>query len=62
MPTDMMVEALGSTTAPDALLDMHPIRRIATLEEVSALVSFLAGPNAGYMTGGVIDVAGGVAS
>ncbi len=62
MPTDMMVEALGSTTAPDALLDMHPIRRIATLEEVSAFVSFLAGPNAGYMTGGVIDVAGGVAS
>ncbi|MEB2845812.1 SDR family oxidoreductase [Rhizobiales bacterium RZME27] len=62
MPTDMMVEALGSTTAPDAFLDMHAIRRIATLEEVSAFVGFLAGPNAGYMSGGVIDMAGGVAS
>ena len=60
MPTEMMVEALGSTTAPDAFLDMHPIRRIATLEEVAALVNFLAGPNGGYITGGVIDVAGGI--
>lgn len=60
MPTDMMVEALGSTTAPDAFLEMHPIRRIATLEEVAALVNFLAGPNGGYITGGVIDVAGGL--
>lgn len=60
MPTDMMVQALGSTDAPGALLDMHPIRRIATLEEVAALVAFLSGPNAGYITGGVIDVAGGL--
>jgi hypothetical protein len=27
---------------------------------VSAVVSFLAGPHAGYMTGGIIDVAGGL--
>lgn len=60
MPTDMMTQALGSTVAPEPFLDMHPIRRIATLEEVSALVGFLAGPNAGYITGGVIDVAGGL--
>lgn len=60
MPTDMMVEVLGSTDAPDAYLDHVPIRRIATLEEVSALVSFLAGPNGGYISGAVIDVAGGV--
>lgn len=60
MPTDMSAEVLGNGV-PDALLDLHPIRRIATLEEVSALVVFLAGPNAGYITGGVIDVAGGLA-
>lgn len=60
MPTDMMMEALGTTEAPDGFLDMHPIRRVATLEEVAALVRFLAGPDAGYMTGGVIDVAGGL--
>jgi NAD(P)-dependent dehydrogenase (short-subunit alcohol dehydrogenase family) len=59
MPTDMATSVLGKDV-PDALLDLHPIRRIATLEEVSALVCFLAGPNGGYMTGGVIDVSGGL--
>lgn len=60
MPTDMASQVLGDDGAPDALLDLHPIRRIATLEEVSALIGFLAGPNGGYMTGGVHDVAGGL--
>ncbi len=60
MPTDMATEVLGDGV-PEALLDLHPIRRIATLEEVSAMVAYLAGPNAGYMTGGVFDVAGGAA-
>jgi NAD(P)-dependent dehydrogenase (short-subunit alcohol dehydrogenase family) len=59
MPTDMSVEALGESV-PDSLMDLHPIRRIATLEEVSALVCFLAGPNGGYITGGTIDVSGGL--
>jgi NAD(P)-dependent dehydrogenase (short-subunit alcohol dehydrogenase family) len=59
MPTDMSAEVLGDAV-PAALLDLHPIRRIATLEEVAALVCFLAGPNGGYITGGVIDVAGGL--
>ncbi len=60
MPTDMMAEVFGTTEAPDAFLDLHPIRRIAKLEEVAATVAFLAGPEAGYITGGVIDVAGGL--
>ena len=60
MPTDMMVEVLGDDGPPQAFLDMHPIRRIATLEEVADVVRFLAGPTAGYITGGVIDVAGGL--
>ena len=59
MPTDMAAEALGSAV-PEALLNLHTIRRIATLEEVSALVCFLAGPSGAYMTGGVIDVSGGL--
>ncbi|MGF6233041.1 3-oxoacyl-[acyl-carrier protein] reductase [Inquilinus ginsengisoli] len=58
MPTDMA--AAVRDKLPDAIMDLHPIRRIATLEEVSALVCFLAGPNGGYITGGVIDVAGGL--
>jgi 3-oxoacyl-[acyl-carrier protein] reductase len=60
MPTDMMVEVLGKDGPPDAFLDMHPIRRIATLEEVADVVCFLASPKAGYMTAGVIDIAGGL--
>jgi 3-oxoacyl-[acyl-carrier protein] reductase len=59
MPTDMAAEALGGSV-PEALLDLHPIRRIATLEEVSGMIVHLAGPKAGYMTGSVIDVAGGL--
>ncbi|MFE0754159.1 SDR family NAD(P)-dependent oxidoreductase [Inquilinus sp. NPDC058860] len=58
MPTDMAAEVRDKL--PDSLMDLHPIRRIATLEEVSAIACFLAGPNAGYVTGGVVDVAGGL--
>ncbi|MFZ1426681.1 MAG: SDR family oxidoreductase [Geminicoccaceae bacterium] len=58
MPTDMAADVRANL--PEAVMDLHPIRRIATLEEVSATVCFLAGPNAGYITGGVIDVAGGL--
>jgi len=59
MPTDMAAAVLGDGV-PAALLDLHPIRRIATLEEVAATVCFLAGPHAGYITGSVVDVAGGL--
>jgi 3-oxoacyl-[acyl-carrier protein] reductase len=58
MPTDMAADVRDNL--PDAIMDLHPIRRIATLEEVSAIVCFLAGPHGGYITGGVIDVAGGL--
>jgi NAD(P)-dependent dehydrogenase (short-subunit alcohol dehydrogenase family) len=59
MPTDMAADVLGDGV-PAALLDLHPIRRIAALEEVAALVCFLAGPSGGYITGEVINVAGGL--
>jgi NAD(P)-dependent dehydrogenase (short-subunit alcohol dehydrogenase family) len=58
MPTDMA--AAVRDNLPDAIMDLHPIRRIATLEEVAALVSHLAGPHGGYMTGATIDIAGGL--
>lgn len=60
MPTDMAASVLGDGV-PEALLNLHPIRRIAALEEVAALVGFLVGPSGAYMTGSVIDVAGGLA-
>jgi 3-oxoacyl-[acyl-carrier protein] reductase len=60
MPTDMA--AASADQIPDTVLDMHPIRRIATLEEVAASVIYLAGLDAGYITGSIIDVSGGVLS
>ena len=59
MPTDMSAAVLGENV-PDAVLDQHPIRRIATLEEVAGMVCFLAGPQGGYITGEVISVSGGI--
>ncbi|WP_186270270.1 SDR family NAD(P)-dependent oxidoreductase [Burkholderia gladioli] len=57
MDTDM---AAGARDAlPSAVLDSHAIRRIAELDEVAAAIVFLAGPDAGYITGSVIDVNGG---
>lgn len=57
MPTDMA--SAVADKLPEAIMDLHAIRRIATLEEVAATVCFLAGPDAGSITGGMIDVAGG---
>jgi 3-oxoacyl-[acyl-carrier protein] reductase len=37
-----------------------PMGRFGTVDEVSGLVAFLAGARAGYITGAVIDVAGGM--
>ena len=60
MPTDMATDVAGELPNREAILDMHPIRRIATLEEVSEVVCFLAGPHAGYITGETLNVAGGL--
>jgi NAD(P)-dependent dehydrogenase (short-subunit alcohol dehydrogenase family) len=60
MPTDMAADVAGELPNRDAILDMHPIRRIATLEEVAATICFLAGPNAGYINGEAINIAGGL--
>jgi NAD(P)-dependent dehydrogenase (short-subunit alcohol dehydrogenase family) len=57
MPTDMA--AAAAHNLPEAVMDLLAIRRIATVEEVAATVCFLVGPNAGYISGGVLDVAGG---
>lgn len=60
MPTDMAAEVAGELPNRDGILDMHPIRRIATLEEVADTVCFLAGPSAGYINGEQINMAGGL--
>lgn len=44
----------------DALVRNTPVGRPGTPEEVAAAVRFLASPSAGYITGAVIPVAGGL--
>jgi len=41
------------------LLDMHPIKRLGTPEDVAHAASFLASDDAAWITGIVLDVAGG---
>ncbi|MEE1613846.1 SDR family NAD(P)-dependent oxidoreductase [Microvirga sp. CF3016] len=60
MPTDMASDVAGELPDREAILDMHPIRRIATLEEVAETICFLAGPSAGYINGETINIAGGL--
>ncbi|HMJ51744.1 MAG TPA: SDR family NAD(P)-dependent oxidoreductase [Polyangiaceae bacterium] len=42
-----------------ALLEMHPIKRLGTPEDVAAAALFLASDSAGWITATVLDVAGG---
>ena len=42
-----------------ALVDMHPIKRLGTPEDVARAALFLASENATWITGIILDVAGG---
>ena len=47
--------------AREAFLQEIPLKRIGEADDVAALAAFLAGPGAGYITGEVIRVDGGLA-
>lgn len=49
MPPGIMEAGIAAT----------PLRRIGTMEEVAALISFLCGDEAGYINGADIDISGG---
>jgi 3-oxoacyl-[acyl-carrier protein] reductase len=48
-----------SDAQQNTLIETHPIRRLGTPEDVARAALFLASDDAGWMTGVVLDVAGG---
>jgi len=46
---------------PEQVETVVPMKRVGTPEEVAALVSFLVSEQAGYITGQIIGVNGGMA-
>jgi 3-oxoacyl-[acyl-carrier protein] reductase len=57
--TTEMTAALAGTRRNE-ILDQVPLGRMATPEEVAASITFLASESAGYITGAVIPVDGGL--
>lgn len=47
--------------AREAFLNEIPLKRMGTAEEVASLAAYLCGPHAGYITGEVIRIDGGLA-
>jgi 3-oxoacyl-[acyl-carrier protein] reductase len=58
--TDMFQSALANGTPLEEVLKHIPMRRIATVDDVAAIVSFLCSDAAGYITGQVVGVNGGM--
>jgi 3-oxoacyl-[acyl-carrier protein] reductase len=55
-----MTDAHMAQKLHDIWLEYCPIKRIGSAEEISSLVSYLAGDEAGFINGEVIRVAGGL--
>jgi 3-oxoacyl-[acyl-carrier protein] reductase len=55
-----MTEVLAQPVK-DAAMQVIPVKRFGTVEDVARAVAFLAGDEAGYMTGQVLGVDGGMA-
>ncbi len=56
--TDMLADL--DEAARDAIVASVPLGRIAEPDEIAAAITFLAGPGAGYITGAVLPVDGGL--
>lgn len=57
---DTAMAAALSEAQRDDILARTPLRRLATVDEVTAVVGFLAGDDASYVTGAVVPVDGGL--
>ncbi|WP_180899692.1 SDR family NAD(P)-dependent oxidoreductase [Martelella soudanensis] len=61
-PAIIDTDIMGGTITPDRLeyfTSRLPVGRLGRVDEVSALVEFLIGPEAGYITGATLNINGG---
>ncbi len=56
------IDMLGDEARWEELFDKYPGKRPATSEEVADLCAFLASPRAGYITGTIVTIDGGIAA
>ena len=56
------IDMLGDEQRWAELYDKYPGKRPATAREVADLVAFLASPRAGYITGTIVTIDGGIAA
>ena len=56
------IDMLGDEARWEELYDRYPGKRPATVKEVADLCAFLASPLAGYITGTIITIDGGIAA
>jgi 3-oxoacyl-[acyl-carrier protein] reductase len=61
VPTEL-VEGLVAKDGGKGILKQLPMKSFGEIEDVSKLVTFLAGPEAKYMTGSLVIVDGGAAA
>ena len=55
-----IIDTAMAANVPEAMIERIPMKRAGTPEEVADLVGFLAGESAGYITGQVIGINGGL--
>ena len=56
------IDMLGDETRWEELYDLYPGKRPATVKEVADLCAFLASPLAGYITGTIVTIDGGISA
>ena len=60
--TDLAARLLRSDKQAEAAAERHPLKRIGQAEDAAALAAFLLQPSAGWMTGQIVGLDGGMSA